>query len=72
MRTQNQFLFCSPFDDEIRKFGAESSFGKLTSFNFPDDAHYIRLFFEFMFSTIGFPKMFPEENWFLSYQLYYF
>lgn len=63
MQTQNQFLLCSPFDDEIRKFGAENSFGKLTSSNSLDDTHYIKLFCELMFSTVSFPKRFPEEKW---------
>lgn len=62
MQTQNQFLLCSPFDDEIRKFGAESSFGKLISSNSLDDTHYIKLFCDLMFSTVSFPKGFPEEK----------
>lgn len=61
MQTQNQFLLCSPFYDEIRKFGAESSFGKLT-FNSLDDTCYIKLFSELTFSTVSFSKRFPEEK----------
>lgn len=64
MQAQNQFLLCSPFDDEIRKFSTESSLGKLTYSNSPDDTHYIKLLYELMFSTVGLPKRFPEENWF--------
>lgn len=64
MQAQNQFLLCSPFDDEIRKFSTESSLGKLTYSNSPDDTHYIKLLYELMLSTVGLPKRFPEENWF--------